>query len=725
MPLPLALALLLAVACAPGRSGGLHGTSPTSASDGDSGTDTEVFTGELGTILFVAQVPVAGFAAATSTFANHVPSMDALPRGGDLMLRYADGTLRNLTREAGFGSAEAFQGHDAIAVREPCVEWSGNRALFSMVVGAPDEQYVYETYRWQIYEVTGLARGESASIRRIEHQPDYDNVSPFYGTDGRILFGSDRPRSGEAHLFPLLDEYESAPSLTGLWSLDEASGDLRIIEHSPSGVFSPSIDSAGRVLFTKWDHLQRDQQGDTPDTATTYRPVTWTDESATADATADTAGSEVFPEARVVEDPSYDARFAPHSYNQFIPWTCNEDGSEEETVDHVGRHELGGSYDEGSYLGDPNLTYLQPQSYQANTGLRISVSGGLLQLSEDPTRPGDLLSTYAPEFYTAAGGPLVRLHAPVDLQAEAVTLEQLTDGGTWRDPLPMSDGTLVASWTADAGDVSNAGSIAAPAWNYDYRLVTTSGADGHLVPSASITGGLARDLRWWSPDVDVRWSGTLWELEAVEVAPRARPARRTPVLEAPEAAVFADVGVDVAAFRDWLRENDLALIVSRDVTQRDRADVQQPFNLQVPGGASSRGASGTMYDVSWLQIFQADQVRGYGPVDEPTAGRRVLPRPMHAAGASTSSGPEGSVPIAADGSTAALVPAGRALTWQLASPTGDGVVRERNWVSFAAGEVRTCAVCHGLNTVSQTGDPTPQNEPEALRTLLTAWVADQ
>jgi hypothetical protein len=694
-----------------------------SDADSDTDADTDVFTGELGTVMFVTQVPIAGFASGTSTFANHIAAMDALPRGGDLMIRYPDGTLRNLTREAGFGSANSFQGATSIAVREPSVHWSGNKALFAMVIGAPEERYVYETYRWQLYEVTGLAEGETASIRHIDNQPaDYDNVSPIYGTDDRILFTSDRPRSGEAHLFPLLDEYESAASITGLWSLDEASGDLKLIEHAPSGVFSPSIDSAGRVIFTKWDHLQRDQQGDTPSTASTYHPLTWDDESAGAAITDAFEGSEVFPEARVTDDPTYDSRFSAHGFNQFFPWTCDEDGSEEETVDHVGRHELGGSYSEGSYVGDRSLDYTQQLAYDDNT-FRISSNGGLLQLKEDPAAPGTYLATYAPEFYTAAGGPLIRMTAPDGLEAEEITLEPLTSAGTWRDPLPMSDGTLVAAYTASEDYAENGGTTAAPSWNYDYRLVIATGTDGSLVPGGTITEGITRDLHWWSPDVDVHWSGTLWELEPVEVAPRARPTRRVEALEAPEAAVFADVGVDLGEFQDWLRANDLALIVSRNVTQRDRADVQQPYNLRVPNGVSSRANNGTMYDIAWLQIFQADQVRGYGDVTAPNPGRRVLARPMHEPGVSTSSGPPGAVPIALDGSIAALVPGGRALTWQTASPDQDGVVRERNWVSFPAGEVRTCAVCHGLNTESQTGDPKPTNEPEALRALLTDWKA--
>ena len=92
-------------------------------------------------ILFVTQVPMQGdpFASRMSTFANHLPSMLALPRGGDLMIRYPDGTLRNLTKEAGYGM-EGQQGANAIAVREPAVHWSGTKAIFSMVVGGPPQR---------------------------------------------------------------------------------------------------------------------------------------------------------------------------------------------------------------------------------------------------------------------------------------------------------------------------------------------------------------------------------------------------------------------------------------------------------------------------------------------------------------------------------------------------------------------------------------------------------
>jgi hypothetical protein len=79
------------------------------------------------------------------------------------------------------------------------------------------------------------------------------------------------------------------------------------------------------------------------------------------------------------------------------------------------------------------------------------------------------------------------------------------------------------------------------------------------------------------------------------------------------------------------------------------------------------------------------------------------------------------VTIAPDGSMAALVPARRALSWQLTDPNGAGVVRERNWVSFQAGEIRVCASCHGINTASHTGATSPTNTPQALAQLLAEW----
>ena len=70
---------------------------------------------------------------------------------------------------------------------------------------------------------------------------------------------------------------------------------------------------------------------------------------------------------------------------------------------------------------------------------------------------------------------------------------------------------------------------------------------------------------------------------------------------------------------------------------------------------------------------------------------------------------------------AALVPARRALAWQLIDTNSTGVVRERYWITFQPGEIRTCTSCHGINTVDQANHATPTNTPLALVRLLNYW----
>ena len=138
-------------------------------------------------------------------------------------------------------------------------------------------------------------------------------------------------------------------------------------------------------------------------------------------------------------------------------------------------------------------------------------------------------------------------------------------------------------------------------------------------------------------------------------------------------------------------------------------------------GATTTSAPGKIYDVSFFQIFQGDLIRGYGGLDTPQEGRRVLATQLHDAmiyNPKIPNSPTGSTFIASDGSLAAFVPARRALTWQLTDETGKPVVRERLWLTFKAGEVRLCKSCHGITSTSQNGEDEPTNSPEALRYLL-------
>jgi hypothetical protein len=676
-------------------------------------------------IMFVTQVPVTGFATVTAAFGGHLANPSTAPRGGDLWIRHPDGELVNLTALAGYGQVGHQQGPNAIAVREPAVHWSGKKALFSMVRGAPS-QYATPSYRWQIYEITGFGKGESPQITLVPNQPNYNNIQPIYGPDDRILFVSDRPFGGAAHLYPQRDEYESTPTVTGIYSLDPTSGDLFALNQAPSGVFHPHVDSYGRVVFTQWDHLQRDQQADADNfNGAGYGTFDYTDESASAAALNATV--EIFPEPRSADYPELaGTSIAGHRFNHFFPWQINPDGTGAETLNHIGRHELGGTYTDASFLDDPNLTYMSPDfGIHANSEY-IAGDGGIFHLRESPSEPGTYFGTLAPEFGTDTAGVLVRLVAPVGASAEEVVLHKLTSAGAgrFRNPVPLANGELIASHTPHTGTDSNAGTTANPNPVFTFRLKSLEdGGSDALIAGDALTPGIAKSVTWYTPDVLASYSGLLWELDAVEVRPRAQPPALGSALPAPEKAVLVEEGVDEAALRQWLTDNQLALIVSRDVTTRDRNDRQQPYNLRVPGGVQTLGDAGKVYDVSHLQLYAGLYLRGQGGASSPLPGRRVLARHLAAEDAPNPPAPagDGAVMLASDGSMAAFVPALRPLSWQLEGPDGEAVVRERNWLTFQAGEIRACPSCHGIGELAQDGLPEPTNKPLALRALLQHW----
>ena len=661
-------------------------------------------------VLFATQVPSLGDFDRASTFGNHRGRIGNVARGGDLMIRYPDGSLRNLTQEAGFGMA-GMQGDNAIAVREPSMHWSGTKALFSMVIGVP-QQFEHRDFFWQLYEVSGLSKGQTVTITKVAQQPaNFNNISPLYASDDRILFTSDRPPNGEAHLYPQLDEYESAPTVTGIWSLNPSTNELRILNHTPSGAFSPTIDSFGRVVFTRWDHLQRDQQADAGDKGA----FNFADESVGA-AKLNTQ-AEVFPESRQ-QSSSVFGPVRGYTDNRFTPWQMNQDGTEEETLNHVGGHEMRLGFMPPSFTSDPALKDQTDETLHANRKVIFS-DGGLFHIKEDPAKPGTYYSIHTNEFGTLTSNQIVKFNGGEDTNPEQMVFTDFTPAdnsdGRYRNPLPLSDGKFIATHTPTR--------VADQNLMKDFRLKQlTPDASGRYVPGASLTGGINKTVSWWDPDTLRTFSGLLWELEAVEVVERARPAAESSILETPERAVLTEEAVDETVLKNWMKANDLAMIVTRNQTSRDRADLTQPYNLQVPGGVKTVSPNGgKVYNIAHYQILQADQIRAY---DNGPSGRRSIAQTLHEPRAKNPvnpGGPAGSVKIAADGSTAAFVPARRALAWQTTDAAGNPVVRERLWITFQPGEVRVCASCHGVNTKDQSGAPPPVNKPEALRDLLRFW----
>ena len=671
-------------------------------------------------ILFVTQVPVPGdFAAVGSTFANHLPNLNSVYRGGDLWIRYADGTLRNLTAAAGLGSPAVFQGATSIAVRDPAVDWNGTKAVFAMVTGAPPAQFVVESYRWQLYEITNFGVGQTPQVTLVPNQPPFNNVMPAYLSNGELVFASDRPRGGEAHLYPQQDEYESTATVTGLWRLNPQTGELRLLDHSPSGDFDPMVDSFGRLLFTRWDHLQRDQQADAQ---ATFQTFDWLSEAQNAPTAP---SSEIFPELRITPpNPPVNG----HRFNNFFPWEVAQDGTNAEFLNHIGRHELQRFF-ERSFTTDSNIVEFN----DVNSGrLNPRSIENVFQLSEDPTQAGRYLAIDAPEFDTHAAGQLLRFNAPPSLNADDIVIEWLTPestsgtdegaadhSGHYRNPIVLTNGSIVVAHAPQRGGVAT---------NYRFRLkFMTAGTGGFQTAGGALTSGISRNVQQWDPDALVTYNGELWEISPVEVRARTAPA---PVLEpplaAPEVTAVANANVGLAGLKQFLRQNNLGIIVVRNATDRDKADKQQPYNLRVPGGVQTSTGVGTTYDIAHLQMIQGDQVRGRGGVAQPAAGRRVLARFLHEPTAVANnlpnpSGPTGSTPLFSDGSAAMFVPARRALSWQTTAPSGTPIVRERFWLTVQPGEIRMCEGCHGINRAGQVGQPDATNVPLALTALLANW----
>ncbi|MFN8343740.1 MAG: hypothetical protein U0X91_01980 [Spirosomataceae bacterium] len=697
-------------------------------------------------ILFCTQVPQpSGFGTSMETFGNHQASTFSAPRGGDLYIRYPDGTLKNLTQTAGYGQT-GMQGATAIAVRDPSVHWSGTKAVFSMVIGSATARYQVKSYQWQLYEITGLGKNETPVITLVPNQPTgYNNIQPIYGTDDRIIFTSDMPRGGLSHLYPQHDEYESSPIVSGIWRLDpkacSVAAGLEMMTHSPSGDFTPVIDQAGRVIFTRWDHLQRDQQADADIMDNTgYGTFNYADETANAAKSGILPDKEIFPEPRpgrtdLLSLPQW-ANTNPQNFNIFNPWMMNEDGTEMEILNHLGRHEMG-NYMTQNFTNDPNL-------HDFYTPISPTPIRAMFHIQESPLTPGLYYGIEAPEFGTHCSGMIVKVNAPPGMHPEQVTFTyvthpdtrspdstpNLTHSGLYRNPVPLSDGQVLVVHTHETDYDENIGTYTAPLSKYDYRIRWLEPAGSYFKAStAALSGaGISKTVSWWSPDELFTYSGLLWEVYPVEVKARLRPSNPTlnPAAVAPsEQALFTAAGVNVHDFQKFLRRNDLSVLAVRDVTSRDDADQQQPFNLKVSGTnhqTVNASSPSPLYEVKYLQFLQSDLLRGIGGITTPKPGRRGIAQFLHDPTAMRynppTTGAQGSANIHSDGSVAMIVPAKRALAWQLTDVNNKGIVRERVWISTKPGEVRTCTSCHGESTLNQAGLPSPVNAPQALTTLL-------
>jgi len=721
-------------------------------------------------IVFITQPPIPRelngtvsntFLSVVTIFGNQRADTAHAARGGDLWLMLTNTNLVNLTRQAGYGTNGIQHGY-GIAVRDPAIHWDGRKVLFSMVVGAPKNSTDATPFFWQLYELTNLDvvianPNTNPVIVKVQNQPtNCNNVTPCYATDGRIVFMSDKPYNGQ---FAALDEYKGQPTVTGTYGLDPLTGDLKLLQHTPSGAFNPFIDSSGRLIMTRWDHLSQDPLAANdrigvsyggPSTNGAFNYLSETPLSASEN----TNILETFPEPRKF-DTNYTAQIGVNGvdFNFFFPWALDQDGGNEEVLNHVGRHELlfptVGTPLFQSFTGDTNLFTVTNLALRLASGVASANTNNLIsmfQMTEDPRTNGLYWGVQAGDISpfggTHSSGQIVTLTGGPGVNPDNMVVNYITPPGAaggpsslgmFRNPLPMSDGTLVAVFSDAANSLpgydTNTGTATLPVSKYHFRLMTVTNASPYWVTNQFLTGGIQNTSIFWDGNLLVTNIATLWELQPVEVRARSIPIPVKSGVAPIEQTVFAEEGVDLPTFQADLAARGIALCVSRNVTARDNADKEQPYNLRVPGGTSSIANSGKVYDITHLQFMQADYLRGYtnGPGGLPMPGRRILAVPMHTLTnlnytSSRTNAPLGGTELMSDGSQATFIPASRAVTWQLTGTNNnDSVVKERYWISFRPGEIRTCANCHGINTVDQLGRPTPTNAPLALRQLLRFW----
>jgi hypothetical protein len=534
---------------------------------------------------------------------------------------------------------------------------------------------------------------------------------------------------------------------------------LHVLDHCPSGDFTPIVDSFGRVVFTRWDHLKRDQQSDLYVDQTVlgsqqaYFPVTFDDEQ--SENYHEVAyGDETYPEngrlhpdrqgsnnPNSIPHPYWDQDFIPgmrkQDMNFFFPWMINEDGTDAEVLNHLGRHEFY-NYVERAWDHLPDYSGARPHNLPS-----------FHQIREDPLNPGRYYGVDAQEFGTHGAGKIYEIVSPPTMNPDLAPFGPVTPkssqewaGGVslthFRDPMPKTDGTL---WAVSSGTYAEANSnVPDPgspnplplSSNYAFRIrQLVSNGQGRLEPGPFLTEGIVDSISYFENAAyrQREYDGVMWELYPVEVVARPRPKAREAHIPAIEKAVIEEVlggPGGTARLQSWLRGNDLALIVSRDTTVR--ADKQQEYNLKVATSDHATHAPGaTPVEIGHMQFFEARYVRGYSQegFESVRPGRRALARPMEDGllPELPDGSPAASAAIAADGSVAAFVPARRALSWQTVDPDGAAVVRERYWLTFQPGEVRSCTNCHGVNTTDVFGQPAPTNSPQALADLLAWWAA--
>ena len=179
--------------------------------------------------------------------AGLLPGMGPFSRfkvtGGKLLFRDANGDINVL-----IDSTREFNGIKLIDVQQPCVNWDGERILFSGIENRDSS--------WRIYEIKkdGTGFRKITRTNRIINLSQfgntaykftkYDDIDPVYLPDGKIIFSSTR--------YPTISQFGSYLT-TNLFIADSTGDNIFRITSERNGAEKPTIDPVtGKIVYSRW-----------------------------------------------------------------------------------------------------------------------------------------------------------------------------------------------------------------------------------------------------------------------------------------------------------------------------------------------------------------------------------------------------------------------------------------------------------------------------------------
>lgn len=186
----------------------------------------------VGPLVFARQVPGSFSHQLTQYY-----GMCARPGGGVYVLDAPGVSMQS--RRLGTLPPGSFQ--------HPEVSWDGRRVLFSYcdAATAPGSRGGHQDRHYNLFEMAA----DGSKLRQLTSGP-YDDFSPRYLPDGRILFVSTR-RGGY---------HRCGRGPCPVYTMATANADgsnIRVISYHETHEWDPAVLNDGRIIYTRWDYVDR------------------------------------------------------------------------------------------------------------------------------------------------------------------------------------------------------------------------------------------------------------------------------------------------------------------------------------------------------------------------------------------------------------------------------------------------------------------------------------